>query len=114
MKKQDAVNAFAALAQETRLEVFRLLVRAGHEGLPAGGIAEELGVPAPTLSFHLAQLTASGLLERRREGRSIVYRVHLEGMRDLLTYLTEDCCQGRAELCGDLTKVAACGPRPCP
>lgn len=95
----SAIEALAALAQETRLVVFRLLVRQGPEGLAAGAIAEELGIPAPTLSFHLSQLSAAGLIDSRREGRSIFYAANYAGMRELLDFLVEDCCQGRPELC---------------
>jgi DNA-binding transcriptional ArsR family regulator len=112
METLDAVTAFAALAQETRLDVFRLLVRAGLDGLPAGAIAEQLGVPPPTLSFHLAHLTSAGLLESRRHGRFIFYCVHFDGVRDLLTYLTQDCCQGQPELCGEVMAATRCSTTP--
>ncbi len=97
MEASDAVEALASLAQETRLEVFRMLVRAGREGLPAGEIASGLRVPKATLSFHLAHLTRAGLLSSERKGRSIIYAVRFDGVRALLTYLMEDCCQGRME-----------------
>src|SRR5215470_11098613 len=99
MKSRTAIDALAALAQETRLAIFRLLVRQGPEGLPAGAIAERLDIPAPTMSFHLAQLSRAGLVTSRREGRSILYATNYRGMNALLTYLTEDCCQGRPEIC---------------
>ena len=99
MKIQNAVEAFQSLAQETRLQVFRLLVQAGPKGLPAGEIANRLGVPAPTLSFHLAQLVQAGLAVRRREGRSLFYGPNVEGVRRLTDFLLENCCQGSAELC---------------
>ena len=108
MKSKDAIEALAALAQETRLAIFRLLVRQGPDGLPAGAIGERLEIPAPTLSFHLAQLSRAGLVASRRAGRSILYAADYRGMNGLLTYLTEDCCQGRPELCVG----AACGPAP--
>ncbi len=108
MKSSIAIGALAALAQETRLAIFRLLVRQGPEGLAAGTIAERLDIPAPTMSFHLAQLSRAGLVTSRREGRSILYAADYRGMNALLTYLTEDCCQGRPEICG--TGTAACGP----
>jgi ArsR family transcriptional regulator, arsenate/arsenite/antimonite-responsive transcriptional repressor len=110
MKSKQAIDALAALAQETRLGIFRLLVRQGPEGLPAGTIAERLDIPAPTLSFHLAQLSRAGLVASRREGRSILYAADYRGMNALLTYLTEDCCQGRPEICAPF----ACAPRPQP
>jgi DNA-binding transcriptional ArsR family regulator len=106
MKSKQAIDALAALAQETRLAVFRLLVRRSPQGLPAGAIAEQLEIPAPTMSFHLAQLSRAGLVTSRREGRSIVYAADTRGMNALLTYLTEDCCGGRPEIC----VPAACGP----
>jgi len=106
MKSIDAIDALSALAQETRLAIFRLLVREGPDGLAAGGIAERLGIPAPTLSFHLAQLSRAGLIAARREGRSILYAADYGGMNALLTYLTEDCCRGHPEICG----IAACAP----
>lgn len=89
-----------SLAQDTRLAVFRLLVRQGPEGLPAGDIAAALDVPAPTMSFHLSQLVAAGLLTSTRKSRSIVYSVDFAGVRSLFEYLMEDCCQGRSDLCG--------------
>jgi DNA-binding transcriptional ArsR family regulator len=104
MEKSDAIAALAALAQESRLDVFRLLVRAGPGGMPAGQIAERLGVPANTLSFHLNQLRHAGLLAFRRESRSLIYAAEYGAMNDLLAYLTENCCQGDAEGCG----VGAC------
>ena len=108
MKSKTAIDALSALAQETRLAIFRLLVRQGPDGLPAGTIGERLDIPAPTLSFHLAQLSRAGLVASRREGRSILYAADYRGMNALLTYLTEDCCQGRPELCVG----AACNPAP--
>lgn len=99
MEIKDAVLALSALAQESRLAVFRLLVEAGPGGLAAGAIAEELGIPPATLSFHLSQLTQAGLSETRREGRSIIYALRVEGIRTLLGFLTKDCCGGRPELC---------------
>lgn len=104
MEIQDAIPKLAALAQETRLAVFRLVIGAGHRGLAAGDIGVALGVPAPTLSFHLAQLTQAGLLERRRNSRSIIYTVDFEGVQGLFRYLAADCCEGRPELCGFETK----------
>lgn len=99
MEINQAVRALAALAQESRLETFRLLVRAGTDGVPAGKIADELGVPAATMSFHLKELTNAGLIEQRREGRSIIYSLRVEAMQSLLAFLVEDCCQGQPHLC---------------
>lgn len=100
MEMKQAVAALTALSQESRLEIFRLLVPLGVKGLPAGEIGEQLGIPAATLTFHLKELVHAGLLESRREGRSILYSLKVSGMRDLLQFLTEDCCGGRPELCG--------------
>ncbi len=116
MEPGNAIDALAALAQESRLAVFRLLVREGPDGLAAGAIAEQLGIPAPTLSFHLNQLSAAGLVISRRDGRSIIYAANYPGMRDLLSFLIEDCCQGRPELCappagGAGADAPACKPR---
>jgi ArsR family transcriptional regulator, arsenate/arsenite/antimonite-responsive transcriptional repressor len=107
MELNDAVTRLSALAQESRLEVFRLLVRAGPEGLAAGDIARSLGVPPNTLSAQLNILSNAGLIASRREGRSVIYAVAFPAMGELLVYLTEDCCQGRAEICGPLAEVAA-------
>ena len=100
MEKQDAITGLAALAQESRLDVFRLLVQAGPEGLPAGQIAERLGVPANTLSFHLNQLRHAGLITFRRESRSLIYAAEFAAMNALLRFLTENCCQGTPAGCG--------------
>lgn len=94
MEKTDAVAALAALAQENRLDVFRLLVGIGTEGLPAGRIAERLDIAAPTLSFHLAQLRHAGLVQMRREGRSLIYAANYDGMTGLMEFLTDNCCNG--------------------
>ena len=99
MKLFDAANALSALAQPSRLEVFRLLVRSGEEGICAGDISKHLNIPKPTLSFHLKELAQAGLVDSRRDGRSIIYRLNVTGMKDLMSFLTEDCCQGRPELC---------------
>src|SRR5665213_357710 len=92
MEKMHAIAALAALAQESRLDVFRLLVQAGPAGLPAGQIGERLGLPAATLSFHLSQLKHAGLVTFRREGRSLIYAAEYPAMNGLLAYLTENCC----------------------
>ncbi len=89
-----AVERLAALAQPTRLRIFRLLIEAGREGLAAGAIAERLGLAAATLSFHLAQLSGAGLLTSEREGRSIIYRADYAAMQGLIGYLTRNCCRG--------------------
>jgi DNA-binding transcriptional ArsR family regulator len=99
MKIKEATAALAALSQDSRLRVFRLLVRTGPEGLSAGRIARDLGVPPATLSFHLKELASAGLVEPRRSGRSLIYSLRVAGVRELLAFLTEDCCRGRPELC---------------
>lgn len=102
MKIDDATKALAALGQETRLRVFRILIEAGPSGLPAGELARRLEVSPSTLSTHLSVLEAAGLLRATRIDRRILYAVSIEGVRRLLGFLTEDCCGGRPELCGDL------------
>jgi len=104
MEIKAAVAGLSALAQEARLRVFRLLVRAGPAGVPAGEIAAELDIPPQTLSFHLKHLASTGLVESRRVGRSMIYSLRVAGMRELLAFLSEDCCQGRRELCVPLGK----------
>jgi ArsR family transcriptional regulator len=94
MEKLRAIAALTALAQETRLDVFRLLVQAGNDGLPVGEVAQELGLPSATLSFHLKELTSAGLLRFERLGRSRIYRPDFAVMNELLSFLTESCCQG--------------------
>ncbi len=94
MKLDQAVTKLAALAQETRLAIFRMLVEAGPEGMNAGAIAEALGVPAATLSFHVAQLARADLVTSRQESRFIYYSANFAGMDDLIAYLTDNCCQG--------------------
>jgi ArsR family transcriptional regulator len=99
MKRSDAVAALSALAQDSRLEVFRMLVAAGPSGLRAGDISTRLKMPSPTLSFHLSQLCHAGLAGARRSGRSIIYTANFRTMNLLLAYLTQDCCGGRPEIC---------------
>lgn len=93
MEKAVVVGALGALAQDTRLDIFRLLVQAGSDGLPAGRIGERLDLPPATLSFHLNQLRHAGLIRYRREGRSLIYAAEYEVMIGLVDYLTENCCQ---------------------
>lgn len=104
MDADHAVSALAALAHEHRLQIFRLLVCEGPSGLTAGELAEAIGAGATAASFHLKELDRAGLIRATREGRYIRYAVDVEGMRQLLEYLTEDCCQGRPELCGSTFK----------
>lgn len=106
MNTQAAIDALSALAQETRLATFRLLVQSGPDGLSAGEIARRLDVQPATLSFHLTQLERAGLIASHRQSRRIIYAADFEGMRGLLDFLTQDCCQGRPEICGDLTGLA--------
>ena len=99
MEKIDAIAALVALAHETRLDVFRLLVQTGPDGMPAGRIGERLGLPSATLSFHLNHLRHAGLVTFRRESRSLIYVAEYAAMNDLLGYLTANCCQGDASSC---------------
>ncbi|WP_293646526.1 ArsR/SmtB family transcription factor [Sphingopyxis sp. RIFCSPHIGHO2_12_FULL_65_19] len=96
MESELVIRALGALAQEHRLALFRLLVQAGPEGLAAGAIAEALGVPASSLSFHLAQLTNAGLIAQRRDGRSLIYSADYAAMNALVGFLMENCCGGAA------------------
>lgn len=102
METKGAVTVLGALAQETRLEIFRLLMQSAPAGLPAGAIGERLRLAPPTLSFHLNQLRFAGLVNSRRQGRSIIYTANLVAMAELLGYLTRDCCGGRPEICAPL------------
>src|SRR5260221_8930953 len=99
MEKTDAVTALAALAQDNRLDVFRLLVQAGPDGMPAGAVAESLGLAPNTLTFHFDRLRIAGLVTVRREGRSMIYAAGFETMNALLGYLTENCYRGAPESC---------------
>ncbi len=103
-----AVDALGALAHETRLSVFRMLVRAGPEGMIAGAIADHQGVPPSTMSHHLATLERAGLVQSERESRLIHYRADYAGMRRLLAFLMQDCCQGAPEMCADLMGDWSC------
>lgn len=99
MEPKFAVTALSALAHDARLAIFRMLVVAGPKGLGAGSIAEKMGIPKATLSFHLKELSHAGLVDSTRDGRKITYSMRPDGIRDLLAFLTQDCCQGRQELC---------------
>jgi DNA-binding transcriptional ArsR family regulator len=114
MESKHAIDALAALAQETRLAIFRLLVQAGAEGRSAGAIATTLGVTPATLSFHLKELTRAGLVTPRTAARFIFYSANYEAMAALMTYLTENCCRGMPGECiGPMeTELARCAPIP--
>src|ERR1043165_6900616 len=107
MKNTDAVSALAALAQENRLDVYRLLVRTGPEGMPAGSVASALKLAPNTLTFHFDRLRGAGLVTVRREGRSMIYAARYDTMNALLAYLTENCCAGANDACAP---AAACKP----
>ena len=102
MNSEHAIQALGALAQEHRLSIFLLLVQHGGKGLPAGKIGERIGIAPTSASFHLKELEHAGLITAKREGRFIRYAFSAGTMRDLLGFLTRDCCQGLPELCGDL------------
>jgi len=106
MEKSHAIAALAALAQDNRLDVFRLLVRAGAKGMPAGAVASALDLAPNTLSFHFDRLRQAGLVTCTRDGRSLIYAAKYETMNGLLAYLTENCCEGVATDCAP----AACRP----
>jgi len=114
MKVTEVVSALAALAQETRLAVFRLLVQAGPPGLAAGRISDKLKVPGATLSFHLKELAHAGLVSSRQDKQFIYYSVDFERMAALMTYLTQNCCQGMPEKCLNVVETALgrCCPPP--
>jgi DNA-binding transcriptional ArsR family regulator len=114
MDTKNVIAALGALAQENRLAAFRLLVEAGPEGLAAGLIAERLGVPPSSLSFHLAQLTRAGLIRQRRVSRSLIYSADFDAMNGLIGYLTENCCGGGSATdctASPCTPAAAAEPR---
>ena len=114
MEITQAVTSLAALAQETRLSIFRLLVEAGPDGQSAGRIGEKLAVPAATLSFHLKELSRAGLVSARQEKQFIYYAVDFEHMAELMTFLTENCCQGMPQACLTVVETAlgsCCPPK---
>ncbi len=111
MESDQAISAFAALAQPTRLDVFRLLMEHEPDGLPAGEIARQMNVPHNTMSTHLAILTRAGLIEAERQSRSIIYRAKLDAVRALTGFLVKDCCGGRPEICAPLiADLSPCCP----
>jgi ArsR family transcriptional regulator len=107
MEQLDAVAALAALAQQNRLDVYRLLVQAGREGLPAGSVASALELAPNTLTFHFDRLRQAGLVTVRRDGRSMIYAARFDTMNGLISYLTENCCGGRPQQCAP---AVACKP----
>ena len=114
METEETILALAALAQPTRLEVFRLLVRNEPKGLSAGDIARTLAVPQNTMSSHLSVLSRAGLISAQRFGRSIVYRAELPHLRAVMLFMLRDCCEGRPEICAPLIEelTPCCSPRP--
>jgi len=114
METNDAIAALAALAQSTRLDTFRLLVKNEPEGVPAGDLARALNVPHNTLSSHLATLSRAGLIKSERQSRSIIYRADVDVLRNLTLFLVKDCCGGSPELCGPLIAelTPCCAPEP--
>lgn len=100
MESKTALDAFSALSQEIRLAVFRHLVRAGPGGRAAGALADEFGVAPPTMSFHLKELANAGLVLSRKQGRSVIYAADYGGIRDLVSFMMDECCQGDPRLCG--------------
>jgi DNA-binding transcriptional ArsR family regulator len=105
----QAVPAFVALGHQVRLDVFRLLVRAAPDGMPSGEIAAALSVPPTAMSFHLATLERAGLLSSRRDGRHVLYAVDIGRVRDLVTFLTADCCGGNPDICAGLLPARPSG-----
>jgi ArsR family transcriptional regulator len=109
MEAEHAILALAALAQPTRLDAFRLLVRHEPDGMAAGDIADSLAVPANTMSAHLGVLSRAGLITSKRLSRSIIYRADLDRISNLVLFLLKDCCEGRADLCQPLlAQLAPC------
>ena len=107
MKKMQALDAFGALSQETRLDIFRRLIREFPEPMAAGDLSKELDVPPSTLSTHLGILSRAGLVKAERQGRTILYAADTEGARQLLTFLITDCCRGQPEICKPLLEALA-------
>ena len=115
MEINDAVTSLAALAQQSRLAIYRLLVQAGPAGMAVGGIGENLGIPAATLSFHLKELTRAELITARQDGRFIYYSANFPQMAALLGYLTDNCCRGMPQECLGVMETAlaeCCAPKP--
>lgn len=108
MDERQALGAFGALAQETRLQIVRALVVAGTAGLSAGALADKAGVSASNISFHLKELVHAGLVRQHRESRSIIYAARYDALRDLVQFLLEDCCGGHPEICASTVSSASC------
>jgi DNA-binding transcriptional ArsR family regulator len=108
MQERQALMSFAALSQETRLHIVRMLVVAGPDGMAAGAVAEKAEVSASNVSFHLKELERAGLINQQREARSIIYSANYEALGDLVRFLMEDCCAGHPEICVAATAAAAC------
>ncbi len=108
MNEAQALQAFAALSQETRLQIVRLLVQAGPDGMPAGAIGEAVAASSSRVSFHLSHLERAGLIQSRRDARSIIYSVSFNSLTGLVRFLMDDCCQGRPEICQPIITAATC------
>lgn len=108
MEERQALASFAALSQETRLHIVRMLVVAGPDGMAAGAIAEKADVSASNVSFHLKELDRAGLITQKRESRSIIYTANYEGLGALIRFLMEDCCAGHPEICAPASEAIAC------
>ena len=110
MNQSQALVCFAALSQETRLHIVRLLVRAGAEGMPAGDIAQQMGVSPSNMSFHLKELERAGMIASRRQARSIIYAADYDRLAGLIRFLMEDCCSGHRQICGPVLAAPCCAP----
>src|SRR4051794_10439757 len=110
MDERQALSAFAALSQETRLRIVRFLVKAGPDGMAAGEIADEMGVSASNVSFHLKDLEHAGMIAARREARSIIYTAEFPMLTELIQFLMKDCCAGHPEICTPALTQACCPP----
>lgn len=112
MDERQALSAFGALSQETRLRILRMLVVAGPDGMAAGTIAEKAEVSASNVSFHLKELERAGLVTPRRDSRSIIYSAEFDALAGLIRFLVEDCCSGRPEICVPAVAAPCCSPNP--
>ena len=112
VKERQALDAFAALSQDTRLRIVRLLVQAGPDGVTAGAIGEAVGASPSNVSFHLSHLERAGLIRSRREARSIIYSASVAGLAELIRFLMEDCCRGLPQICAPAVESLACACEP--